>query len=80
MLTARGVSREALFLPIGWDTEKRIGLLREGTELPEEIVQPKQRSIVTEQELTAEDEARSVGEVLAATKRALDDWCKFQVF
>ena len=60
MLTARGVSREALFLPIGWDTEKRIGLLREGTELPEEIVQPKQRSIVTEQELTAEDEQQAL--------------------
>jgi len=60
LLTARGVSREALFLPIGWDTEKRIGLLREGTELPEEIVQPKQRSIVTEQELTAEDEQQAL--------------------
>lgn len=43
MLTPRGVSREALFLPMGWDTEKRINLLKEGPELPDEIVQPKQR-------------------------------------
>ena len=43
ILTPRGVSREALFIPMGWDTEKRISLLKEGQDLPDEIVQPKQR-------------------------------------
>ena len=37
------MSREALFLPMGWDNEKRINLLKEGPELPDEIAQPKQR-------------------------------------
>lgn len=60
ILTPRGVSREALFLPMGWDNEKRINLLKEGPELPDEISQPKQRSVVHEQELTAEDEQQAL--------------------
>ena len=32
------------------------------------------------QELTVEDETRFSGEVLAAKKREVDAWCKFQVF
>lgn len=63
ILAPRGVSREALFLPLGWDTEKRINLLKEGTEFPEEIVEPKQRSVVLEHELTAEDEQQSLMKV-----------------
>ncbi len=42
-LTPRGVSREALFIPLGWDTDKRIQLLKEGPELPTNIVAPRQR-------------------------------------
>ena len=42
-LQARGASREALFIPMGWDTEKRISLLTEGPELPTTIVTPRQR-------------------------------------
>ena len=42
-LTPRGVSREALFIPIGWDTYKRNNLLKEGPELPTTIVAPRTR-------------------------------------
>ena len=42
-LAPRGVSREALFIPLGWDNEKRINLLKEGPELPSTIVAPRQR-------------------------------------
>lgn len=42
-LQPRGVSREAIFIPMGWDTEKRINLLKEGPELPATIATPRQR-------------------------------------
>jgi len=59
-LQPRGVSREAIFIPMGWDTEKRINLLKEGPELPATIATPRQRPTLHEQELTAEDEQQSL--------------------
>ena len=43
ILQARGVSREALFIPIGWESEKRVNLLQEGAGLPGEIPVPQQK-------------------------------------
>ena len=43
ILQARGVSREALFIPIGWESEKRVNLLQEGAGLPDEIPVPQQK-------------------------------------
>jgi hypothetical protein len=43
ILQARGVSREALFIPIGWESEKRVNLLQEGAGLPDEIPVPLQK-------------------------------------
>merc|ERR1711990_464379 len=62
-LTPRGVSREALFIPIGWDTYKRNNLLKEGPELPTTIVAPRTRPTIHEQELTSEDEQQSLHRV-----------------
>merc|ERR1711990_1302335 len=62
-LQPRGVSREAIFIPMGWDTEKRINLLKEGPELPTTIVAPRQRPTIHEQELTSEDEQQSLHRV-----------------
>ena len=43
ILQPRGVSREALFIPIGWESEKRVNLLMEGAGLPEDIPAPQQK-------------------------------------
>ncbi|CBY10912.1 unnamed protein product [Oikopleura dioica] len=70
ILQARGVSREALFIPIGWESEKRVNLLQEGAGLPDEIPIPQQKIYNFEQEIEPEDEQKSLQRVAEILEQA----------